>query len=91
MQWNHGFQLEVGTKNTSFVAIVPVFDATVEVQAEQEAYPILSFVADIGGILGWFIGFNFLAVWDGFMKFIFYFLNLTTQKSNVLKNHIIKR
>ena len=89
MQWNHGFQLEVGTKNTSFAAIVPVFDATVEVQTEQEAYPILSFVADIGGILGLFIGFNFLMVWDWIMKFYFYFLNLTsTQTSRVLKNKI---
>ena len=43
--------------------IVPMFDPTVEVLKEQEAYPILSFVADFGGILGLFIGFNFLMVW----------------------------
>ena len=47
--------------------IVPMFDPTVEVLKEQEAYPILSFVADFGGILGLFIGFNFLMVWGWLM------------------------
>jgi len=28
------------------------------------AYPALSLVADVGGELGLFIGFNFLMVWD---------------------------
>ena len=36
----------------------------VEVLKEEEAYPFLSLVADCGGILGLFIGFNFLMVWD---------------------------
>ena len=36
----------------------------VEVLKEEEAYPLLSLVADCGGILGLFIGFNFLMVWD---------------------------
>ena len=31
---------------------------------EVEAYPILSLVADVGGVLGLFIGFNFLMLWD---------------------------
>ena len=44
-----------------------MFDPTVEVLKEQEAYPILSFVADFGGILGLFIGFNFLMVWGWLM------------------------
>ena len=43
--------------------VTPLFDPIVEVLREQEAYPILSFVADFGGILGLFIGFNFLMVW----------------------------
>ena len=47
--------------------IVPMFDPTVEVLKEQEAYPILSFVADFGGILGLFIGSNFLMVWGWLM------------------------
>ena len=37
----------------------------IEVQKEEEVYPFLSLVADCGGVLGLFIGFNFLMVWDG--------------------------
>ena len=54
---------------------VPNYDETVlalmyssdsiEVQREQLVYPFLSLVADVGGVLGLFIGFNFLMVWDG--------------------------
>ena len=38
---------------------------SIEVQREEEAYSFLSLVADCGGVLGLFIGFNFLMVWDG--------------------------
>ena len=38
---------------------------TVEVLREELAYSFLSLVADIGGVLGLFIGFNFIMVWDG--------------------------
>ena len=31
---------------------------------EVPAYPALSLVADVGGVLGLFIGFNFLMLWD---------------------------
>ena len=31
---------------------------------EVEAYPALSLVADVGGVLGLFVGFNFLMLWD---------------------------
>ena len=53
---------------------VPNYDETVlalmyssdsiEVQREQLVYPFLSLVADVGGVLGLFIGFNFLMIWD---------------------------
>ena len=36
----------------------------VEVQREEFAYPTISLVADVGGVLGLFIGFNFLMIWD---------------------------
>ena len=36
----------------------------IQVLKEVEAYPALSLVADVGGVLGLFIGFNFLRVWD---------------------------
>ena len=37
---------------------------TVQVLKEEMAFPFGSLVADCGGILGLFIGFNFLMIWD---------------------------
>ena len=37
---------------------------SVIVQREVEAFSFQSLVADCGGVLGLFIGFNFLMVWD---------------------------
>ena len=37
---------------------------SIEVRREEEAYSLLSLVADVGGVLGLFIGFNFLMIWD---------------------------
>ena len=50
--------------DTNIAPLMLVLNPTVEVLREQEAYPILSLVADIGGILGLFIGFNFLMIFD---------------------------
>ena len=66
--------LKVGKENASFAGVLPVLDAKVRVLTEKEAYPILSFVADVGGILGLFIGFNFLMVWGVIVKCVPYFL-----------------
>ena len=45
--------------------LMPYFqNNVVEVQMEELAYPLLSLVADVGGVLGLFIGFNFLMIWD---------------------------
>ena len=37
---------------------------TIQILREEEAYSFLSLVADCGGVLGLFIGFNFLMIWD---------------------------
>ena len=37
---------------------------TVQVLKEEMAFPFGSLVADCGGILGLFVGFNFLMLWD---------------------------
>ena len=66
--------LKVGKENATFAGVLPVLDAKVRVLTEKEAYPILSFVADVGGILGLFIGFNFLMVWGVIVKCVPYFL-----------------
>ena len=45
--------------------LMPYFQTNiVEVQREELAYPTMSLVADVGGVLGLFIGFNFLMIWD---------------------------
>ena len=48
----------------NIATLIIVLDPTMQILREQEAYPILSLVADIGGILGLFIGFNFLMIFD---------------------------
>ena len=46
-------------------SLMPYFQTNiVEVHKEELAYPTISLVADVGGVLGLFIGFNFLMVWD---------------------------
>ena len=40
---------------------------TIEVLKEKEAYSFASLVADIGGVLGLFVGFNFLMMCDWIM------------------------
>ena len=48
-----------------YTSISPSFVSTkLQVVTEVPAYPALSLVADVGGVLGLFIGFNFLMVWD---------------------------
>ena len=43
----------------------PMFGSSeVQVEAEKEATSFSSLVADCGGTLGLFIGFNFMMVWD---------------------------
>ena len=54
--------------------------ASVEVQKEEYAYSFLTLVADIGGVLGMFIGFNFLMVWG----WIFSFCSTLTRRKNIL-------
>ena len=44
--------------------ILPAMFSSFEVLTEEEAYPLLSLLADVGGVLGLFVGFNFLMVWD---------------------------
>ena len=40
------------------------------VQREEKAYPFSALVADCGGVLGLFIGFNFLIVWGWFVLLV---------------------
>ena len=45
--------------------LTPYFTTnSVKVLREEEEYPFASLIADVGGVLGLFIGFNFLMVWE---------------------------
>ena len=45
--------------------LVPMFaSSSVQVLREEEAFSFSDLVADCGGVLGLFVGFNFLMVWD---------------------------
>ena len=49
--------------NTTMVLIM--FDSpSVLTETEELAYSLSSLVADCGGVLGLFVGFNFLMIWD---------------------------
>ena len=37
---------------------------TLSIEKEELAYPFITLLADFGGVLGLFIGFNFLMIWD---------------------------
>ena len=43
---------------------------TILVRKEEEAFPFASLVADCGGILGLFVGFNFLMIWEWMMDLL---------------------
>ena len=52
-------------KNFSFTSLYISFSSSkITVEKEIVSYSYLSFVADCGGLLGLFIGFNFVMFWD---------------------------
>ena len=55
---------------------------SIEVQKEEEAYSFLSMVADCGGLLELFIGFNFLMIWDGMIFSLTSLNHMLNSKSN---------
>ena len=58
-----GDPIQIHAANTTRLKIM--FDSPyVLTEKEEEAYSIGSIVADCGGALGLFIGFNFLMIWD---------------------------
>ena len=52
-------------KNLSLTPLYISFSSSkITVEKEIVSYSYLSFVADCGGLLGLFIGFNFVMFWD---------------------------
>ena len=80
---NENFQ-EVGkverfVQNTS--DLIPLFVSdNILVLREEEAFSFGSLVADCGGVLGLFVGFNFLMVWGLMWKSALFVINKVNQK-----------
>ena len=71
-----GSTLEFEHQFTNTTVFWPYFTTnSVEVYKEEEAFSFDSLIADIGGVLGLFIGFNFLMVWDCIVLFMQKILN----------------
>ena len=47
-----------------------------QVEAEQLIYPWQSLLAEFGGVLGLFLGFSFMTVWDGFKNVALWIMEL---------------
>ena len=55
--------LKLGARNQTKLHMM-ISSSTLSVQREVFALSFQSLVADIGGVLGLFIGFNFLSFWE---------------------------
>ena len=74
-------------KYASNETMVPVFvSSNVLVLREEEAFSFGSFVADCGGVLGLFVGFNFLMVWGWMWKFLLFVVNRVNKKKIIDMN-----
>ena len=61
----------VGQNGNSNFALTVSFDNTNgRLEKEVWAYPTISFIAEMGGSLGLFVGVSFLSVWD-FFEYLF--------------------
>ena len=55
--------------NLSVTALLLLYSSKkVIIEKEEAAYSLTSFVAEYGGLLVMFLGFNFLFVWDLFVE-----------------------
>ena len=58
-----GEPIQVNKPNVTELQIL--FDSTsILIEKEELAYSSLTLVSDVGGVLGLFIGFNFLMIWN---------------------------
>ena len=60
--------------------------SNVLVLKEEEAFSLGSFVADCGGVLGLFVGFNFLMLWEWMWKFLLFVINRLNKKEIIDMN-----
>ena len=68
-------------EKTNVSRIWPMFTCEkVLVRKEVEAFPLVSLVADCGGILRLFLGFNFFMVWEWIMGFLCFVIKTKKRK-----------
>ena len=61
-----GDPLMVPTKGSDTTVVSIRFASpTLTTKQEEMAYSFQTLIADFGGLLGLFVGFNFLMIWDG--------------------------
>ena len=83
----HFQEMGKSDKYVSKETMVPVLvSSNVLVLREEEAFSFGSFVADCGGVLGLFVGFNFLMVWGWMWKFLLFVVNRVNKKKIIDMN-----
>ena len=58
--------IQVPQENQTILTIVKA-SSSVVIEKEEEAFSFGSLLADIGGVLGLFVGFNLLMIWELFI------------------------
>ena len=76
--WNVSFQDIIKSSGTPRTGYSFAYSTT-EMNVKEEAlmYPATSFVAEVGGALGLFLGFSFLGLWDMIIKIVQFIFNKT--------------
>ena len=59
-----GDPLIVPTKDSKSIISIRFASPTITTEQEEMAYSFQTLIADFGGLLGLFVGFNFLMIWD---------------------------
>ena len=80
-------EIEILEKHTdvNYTSLWPVFAGdSILVRREEIAFPFSSLLADCGGILGLFVGFNFLMIWGWGLNFLMFWFNRIS-KFKILK------
>ena len=60
-------------------------NSIVHVEKEELAYPMSSLIADSGGILGLFVGFNFLMIWKSLISFTKKIITIWKREGEICK------
>ena len=67
-------EVKDGMWGSQGLKLLPMFtNEMILIRKEVEVFPFISLVADCGGILGLFLGFNFLMIWEWLFDFIVLF------------------